>query len=207
VFTSLGTGVRDFFKHPAEGAVLSPADFAMGVGASPTRVLWARLCHYLSAPGLCVAWPSARDGTLERTSRRIAVEYCYRMLRAACCCVAGKGTVSIVSGVVGAGALAGSSITSSVASGLSLLTFDSEYIADRQARRKKVPKTLLRGLAAGTVGLGRGIFEGYVGKGPEPWCGFRVWSGRRPAVLMLASPCAVVAVVVCVIGGGGVIAW
>jgi hypothetical protein len=32
VFTSLGTGVRDFFKHPAEGAVVSPADFALGVG-------------------------------------------------------------------------------------------------------------------------------------------------------------------------------
>ncbi len=70
--------------------------------------------------------------------------------------------MSIVAGAVGAGAIAGSSITSSVASGLSLLTFDSEYIAERQARMRKPPKTLLRGLAAGTVGLGRGIFEGYV---------------------------------------------
>ena len=67
-----------------------------------------------------------------------------------------------MSGVVGAGALAGASITSSVASGLSLLTFDSEYIAERQARMRKPPKTLLHGLASGTIGLGKGLFEGYV---------------------------------------------
>ena len=66
VFTSLGTGVRDFFKHPAEGAVVSPADFALGVGewrlpfvvsllcpccvTFLRRVLPNRLHHYLTAP-------------------------------------------------------------------------------------------------------------------------------------------------------------
>ena len=32
VFNSLGTGVRDFFRSPIEGAVVSPADFALGLG-------------------------------------------------------------------------------------------------------------------------------------------------------------------------------
>ncbi len=33
VFSALGTGVRDFFMHPIEGAVVSPGDFALGLGA------------------------------------------------------------------------------------------------------------------------------------------------------------------------------
>ena len=32
VVTSLGSGVRDFFMHPIEGAVVSPGDFALGLG-------------------------------------------------------------------------------------------------------------------------------------------------------------------------------
>jgi hypothetical protein len=44
VFTSLGTGVRDFFKHPAEGAVVSPADFALGVGEWRSPFVVPLLC-------------------------------------------------------------------------------------------------------------------------------------------------------------------
>ncbi len=75
-------------------------------------------------------------------------------------CPSGSGTVALVSGAVSAGALAGSSITSSVASGLSLLSFDSEYIARRQARLRKAPKTVLHGIASGTLDFGKGLVEG-----------------------------------------------
>ncbi len=63
-------------------------------------------------------------GCLVRAARRVVLWPCGPP--------AGKGTVSIVSGVIGAGALAGSSITSSVGSGLSLLSFDRDYISRRQ---------------------------------------------------------------------------
>ncbi len=55
VFTSLGTGVRDFFKHPAEGAVVSPADFALGVGEwrSPFVVPVQCPCCARAVPTLC----------------------------------------------------------------------------------------------------------------------------------------------------------
>ena len=55
VFTSLGTGVRDFFKHPAEGAVVSPADFALGVGEwrSPFVVSLLCPCCAHAVPMLC----------------------------------------------------------------------------------------------------------------------------------------------------------
>jgi hypothetical protein len=44
VISSLGGGVRDFFVNPLEGAVQSPSDFAVGVGA------WAHLFPPPSLP-------------------------------------------------------------------------------------------------------------------------------------------------------------
>lgn len=76
----------------------------------------------------------------------------------------GEGTGSLVKNTVAATFTSVSAISGSVASGLSALTMDEEYIRQRERMQMKRPKNVISGIGTGAQSLATGVFKGITGK-------------------------------------------
>lgn len=79
-----------------------------------------------------------------------------------------KGSSSLVK-MTAAGAFnAVSKMTNSLASGLTSLSMDSEYLKQRNRDRANKPKNVLDGVGYGVLSIGKGVFSGITGVFTKP---------------------------------------
>lgn len=82
-----------------------------------------------------------------------------------------KGTLSLVTNSVHGTFNTASKVTGSIGHGLSLLTFDKDYIREHQKTASTKPKDIREGLLEGTEAFGKSLFEGFSGFFTKPFEG------------------------------------
>eukprot|EP00698_Gefionella_okellyi_P001882 TRINITY_DN1171_c0_g3_i1.p1 TRINITY_DN1171_c0_g3~~TRINITY_DN1171_c0_g3_i1.p1 ORF type:complete len:4247 (+),score=1107.78 TRINITY_DN1171_c0_g3_i1:46-12786(+) len=84
-----------------------------------------------------------------------------------------KGSLSLVKNSVFGVMNAGTRITGTIGKGVAALSFDKDYLAERERESRSIPTDALDGLGLGSVALARGLFDGVTGLVLQPIQGAR----------------------------------